>query len=120
MSKCKYGIDHAQQSCYFCLQDAFQKLKAENEELKKHIEFIETDNAVYAAKVDGSWPNEQIVKLKAENEELIKAVKMAYRKHHLSDMSLGWEELSDALCDALCNVLGDDGFQKWVESEAKK
>jgi len=44
------------------------QLKAENEELKKHIEFIETDNAVYATKVDGSWPNEQIVKLKAENE----------------------------------------------------
>jgi len=43
MSKCKYGIDHAQQSCYSCLQDAFQHLKAENEELKAELNELQIE-----------------------------------------------------------------------------
>jgi hypothetical protein len=42
------------------------------------------------------------------------ALKMAYRKHHLSDDSIGWTQLSDVLCDALCDLLGDTGFENWL------
>ena len=48
--------------------------------------------------------------------DLLTACKMAYRKHHLNDESIGWEELSEALLDALCNAMGDDGYQAWIAS----
>lgn len=43
------------------------------------------------------------------------ALKMAYRKHHMGDEGIGWTQLSDVLCNALCEVLGDRGFQEWLE-----
>lgn len=48
--------------------------------------------------------------------QVIEALKLAYRKHHLNDDSIGWSELSDIMCDALCEALGDDAFQRWIES----
>ena len=47
---------------------------------------------------------------------LLEAAKLAYRKHHLGDDSIGWDELEDILHDALCNELGDDGFLMWMMS----
>jgi len=49
--------------------------------------------------------------------DLLSACKLAYRKHHLGDDSIGWDELSDALCNALCNEMGDTEFQKWLSSQ---
>lgn len=51
------------------------------------------------------------------NELLLKAVKMAYRKHHLDDDSIGWTELSDILLIALLNAMGNEEFQRWLESK---
>ena len=48
---------------------------------------------------------------------LLDAVKMAYRKHHLDDPSVGWDELSDTLMMALCNEMGDKAFQDWVAKQ---
>ena len=48
--------------------------------------------------------------------KLLEACKLAYRKHHLNDDSIGWDELSDALLDALCNEMGDDGYAEWIKS----
>jgi len=50
--------------------------------------------------------------------DLLSACKLAYRKHHLNDDSIGWDELSDCLLDALCNEMGDDGFQEWLHCTA--
>lgn len=49
--------------------------------------------------------------------ELLEAVKLAYRKHHLNDPNVGWEELTDKLRDALCNALDDEGFSKWIDEQ---
>ena len=49
--------------------------------------------------------------------DLLSACKMAYRKHHLNDDSIGWDELSSCLLDALCNTMGDKGYQEWVASQ---
>ena len=46
--------------------------------------------------------------------DLLTACKLAYRKHHLNDDSIGWDELGECLLDALCNEMGDDGFQEWL------
>jgi len=46
---------------------------------------------------------------------LLDGVKMAYRKHHLDDPSIGWDELSDVLHLALCNEMGDRAFLEWLE-----
>jgi hypothetical protein len=44
----------------------------------------------------------------------LEALKMAYLKHALSDDSIGWEELTVILCDALCNEMGDEEFSNWL------
>jgi len=49
--------------------------------------------------------------------DLLSACQMAYRKHHLNDETIGWDELGDCLLDALCNSMGDDGYQKWLTSQ---
>ena len=46
---------------------------------------------------------------------LLHACQMAYKKHHKGDDSIGWEELSDILLNALCESMGDDEFVKWNE-----
>lgn len=50
-----------------------------------------------------------------KDSPLLAAVKLAYRKHHLGDDSIGWDELSEALLNALCNSMGDEGFQAWLK-----
>jgi hypothetical protein len=45
---------------------------------------------------------------------VIDACMMAYRKHVLNDESIGWDELGDALQNALCNYMGDGSFQSWL------
>lgn len=50
---------------------------------------------------------------------LLTACQMSYRKHHLNDESIGWDELGDCLLDALCNEMGDDGYQEWLSEVTK-
>jgi len=47
--------------------------------------------------------------------DLLYACKMAYRKHHLMDDSIGWDELADVLKEALCAFMGDDKFVLWLD-----
>lgn len=46
--------------------------------------------------------------------QLLEAAKLAYRKHHLGDDSIGWDELSEALQNALCEAMGDRAFVAWT------
>lgn len=48
--------------------------------------------------------------------ELLEAVKLAYRKHHLGDDTIGWDELSDKLHNAICNAMGDRAYIEWMDS----
>jgi len=57
--------------------------------------------------------DQQINNLKTQNESLLKAVKLAYRKYCMSNESIGWIEVYNALVDALCTALGDDGYEYW-------
>ena len=54
------------------------------------------------------------------SEQTIKALKSAYRKHHLMDDSIGWEELGEILCDALCEEIGDVKFCEFVKRHQKE
>jgi hypothetical protein len=58
---------------------------------------------------------ESISLIKVTRGSLLHAVQSAYHKHHLGDDSIGWDELSDIMCDALCNEMGNVGFQKWLK-----
>ena len=49
--------------------------------------------------------------------DLLEACKMAYKKHVLNDDSIGWDELGDCLLSAICNEIGDDGYQAWLNIE---
>lgn len=53
-------------------------------------------------------------------EVLIEACKKAYRKHVLQDESIGWDELSAVLGDALACALGDKGLVLWLDSVGKE
>jgi NTP pyrophosphatase (non-canonical NTP hydrolase) len=55
------------------------------------------------------WP-----KKVGEQMDLLTACQLAYRKHHLGDESIGWEELGNALLDALCNEMGVDEYILWA------
>jgi len=58
-------------------------------------------------------------KIYSERNLLLEVVGLAYRKHHLMDDSIAWEELSDQLHDVLCNVMGDELYQKWLKEVCK-
>lgn len=49
-------------------------------------------------------------------EQALEALKLCYRKHQRGDESIGWTELGDKLCDALCEIMGDEKFVEWNES----
>lgn len=48
-------------------------------------------------------------------EQATEALKLAYRKHHLGDEAVGWNELGDKLLNALCELMTDKGFQEWMK-----
>jgi len=48
--------------------------------------------------------------------DLFRACQMAYRKHHCGDDSIGWDELSKELYNAITNSVGDSKFIQWVNS----
>lgn len=48
--------------------------------------------------------------------QMLEALKLAYRKHCLDDPEVGSEELGNALLDAICEAIGDEGYQAWVET----
>lgn len=50
------------------------------------------------------------------NEHLEYVLKRAYR-HVLGDMDIGSNEMQSDICNALCNLIGDDAFVKWNEDE---
>lgn len=52
--------------------------------------------------------------LTKKERSLLDAVQKAYRKHCMGDESIGWEELDDILLNALCNAMGDAGYQQWL------
>lgn len=43
------------------------------------------------------------------------ALKMSYR-YMKGDTRIGSEELTNKLCDSICNLIGDDEFCNWLES----
>ena len=59
----------------------------------------------------------EITALTCERDRLLYTVKAAYRKHHLDDPSIGWEELSTMLLTTLCENMGDKGFQEWLSKQ---
>jgi hypothetical protein len=50
----------------------------------------------------------------ADCKRLLNIVQHAYRKHHLDDNNIGWDELSEMMLDELCNTMGDQAFNEWL------
>lgn len=53
----------------------------------------------------------------AKVARLFSAVANAHRKHVQGDLSIGWRELSEQLTDTLCEVMGDERFQEWLQNQ---
>ncbi|HQJ66523.1 MAG TPA: hypothetical protein PLH32_18105 [bacterium] len=77
--------------------------------IKAHIAELESQLAAMQRIVDGYKDDLKIP------ENVLGVLKLAYRKHHLLDDSVGSTELSDFLMDTICELIGDDGFQKWLD-----
>ena len=60
------------------------------------------------------------MQLQSQRDAAVKVLKLAYRKHWLDDDSIGWEELGNALLDALCNEMGTDEYILWVKQTRAK
>jgi hypothetical protein len=79
-----------------------------------HVQFAEFIDSKgldkYAKQILELSPDEFIL------EELLNAVQWTYRKHHMGDDSIGWNELSDLLNDTLFNVMGANELEKWRDS----
>ena len=53
----------------------------------------------------------------SQQDRLLRVVVMAYLKHSglpLSD-EIGWDELTNALHDEICNTIGDKAYCAWSE-----
>jgi len=48
--------------------------------------------------------------------QVMSALMAAYKKHVMGADSIGWDELSDTLTDALCEAMGDEAFNAWLDS----
>ena len=61
----------------------------------------------------------EIMKNHSEPEKdshTVKALKCAYKKMTNPECELGWEEVTDMLCDAICNEIGDNAFCNWSDN----
>jgi len=54
-----------------------------------------------------------------DKTELLHACKLAYRKYHLGDDSIGSDELGYILYDAICNAIGEREYLLWMEKVKK-
>ena len=84
--------------------------KQENEKLRDLLEWEQDTTRKLNAALDAE---------RGKVDGLLSAVQITYRKHHLNDDSLGWDEVSDILHNTLCNVIGDEGYIKWIEQILK-
>lgn len=50
------------------------------------------------------------------NDRLLHAVLCAYVKHVMGIDDIGWNELGDILHSVICNEIGDDNYQRWVDT----
>jgi len=73
---------------------------------------------VATAKTEKEIMLERLV-LGSVKAQTIDALKSAYRKHATGDDSIGWDELRDILCDAICNEIGDKAFQQFLSEQPK-
>ena len=53
-------------------------------------------------------------RLMEQNKLMLTTLKDVYRKFHLGHDNIGSEELMNEVLDTLCNVMGDDGYQVWM------
>ena len=90
------------------LNEDVTRLKAENELISKSLDC--EMGAVKALRED-------IWKLHLHLNSAREALKTAYRKHVRGDEDIGWDELGDILCNALCNIMGDEAFQEWLAKQ---
>jgi len=80
-------------------------------EIANHIAELDQQLAAMQRIIDGYKAD-----LKAQKPDIVVlALQLAYRKHHLLDDSVGSTELSDALLDAICALIGDTEFQSWLD-----
>lgn len=82
----------------------------------------ELTNSLLTA-ISKAWPQQfgmMIVKeANSTGVTLLDAAQLAYRKHHLDDPDIGWDELSEQLYLALTNAMGDQEFIKWLAQYSK-
>jgi len=65
--------------------------------------------------MDNSNCGQHLNQCRTDREDAINTLKLVYRKHVCNDDSIGWDELSDKLCDCICRIAGEVEFNTWVE-----
>ena len=92
--------------------------------LKTYQDILGRLNAVLVVKhgeefnIDGKappwdWCIKKIDDMLSQHKVMLKTLKMAYQKHCIGADTIGWSELDNKLLNCLCEVMGDEEFQKW-------
>lgn len=50
--------------------------------------------------------------MKSEVDEKTRLLILCWRKHHIDDSTIGWDELTEELCDGLSRILGNEEYYK--------
>jgi len=54
--------------------------------------------------------------LNKRGQRLLHACLCAYAKHSCDVEEIGWDELGDILCNAICEEIGDENYRKWLRN----
>ena len=92
--------DPEENQCQFCF---------ERNQVVSALKGQRADSLMGQAEMDEC--HNEILNLRKHHSKIMKTLKRCYRKHHLMDESIGWNELSHELCDTLCEAMGDAGYQ---------
>ena len=64
--------------------------------------------------VDSAKLRKALIAEQEEKEKLVGLLKLSYR-NWLEDPDVAWNELGGKLCDGLCEAMGDNEFQVWLQ-----
>ena len=53
--------------------------------------------------------------LTSREKMMLEVVQKMYRKHHMGDESIAWEELGDEMQVVLAEVMGDESYEIWID-----
>lgn len=92
-------VDESRSICWPWYQAEVERLRMDVETLSQGIANREKAKQMFQSQVTMA----------------VACLKKVYRKHAMSDESIGWDEVENHIQNTLCELMGDGNFSNWVE-----